>query len=162
MRRQTPRPVAGALALAAALLLVLPAAEAQRPGMRVHDTSHGYQALVERLTQAVKDHDMFLVNRASASGGAANRGIEIPGNMVVGVFRNDFALRMLEASVAAGYEAPIRFYVTESADGTATLRYQEPSAAFAPYDDGGAQLDALAAELDRIFASIAAQAVGAE
>ena len=34
------------------------------------------------------------------------------------VFRNDYAVRMLQASVPAGIEAPLRLYVTENADGT--------------------------------------------
>jgi uncharacterized protein (DUF302 family) len=105
---------------------------------------------------------MFVVTRASASKGAASRGLTIPGNMVLGVYRNDFAVRMLEASIPAGIEAPIRFYVTENADGLASLSYRVPSAVFAPYEDGGAVLAALAGELDRIFAAIAAQASGTE
>ncbi len=147
------------LALAALLTalasLALPASAQDPSEMKVIRTPHGFSELVERLNQAVKDEGMYLVTRASASYGARNRGIDIPGNMVVGVFRNDFAIRMLEASVAAGIEAPIRFYITQNADGTATLRYYAPSTVFAPYDDGGEELDALAAELDAIFARIA-------
>ena len=82
--------------------------------------------------------------------------------MVLGVYRNDFAVRMLEASIPAGIEAPIRFYVTENADGTASLTYRTPSALFAPYQDGGEALAALAGELDGIFAAIAGQASGTE
>ncbi len=82
----------------------------------------------------------------------------IPGNMVIGVYRPDFAVRMLAASIPAGIEAPIRFYITENADGTATLSYKKPSAVFAPYTDGGAALTELAAELDRLFAKIANEA----
>jgi uncharacterized protein (DUF302 family) len=67
---------------------------------------------------------------------------------------------MLEASVPAGIEAPIRFYVTENADGTADLSYKAPSFVFAHYEDGGQALKDLAAELDVIFAKIAADAVG--
>jgi len=77
---------------------------------------------------------------------------------VVGVYRPDFAVRMLAASVPAGIEAPIRFYITENPDGTATLSYKKPSAAFAPYSDGGAALRELAAELDALFAKIAKEA----
>jgi uncharacterized protein (DUF302 family) len=69
---------------------------------------------------------------------------------------------MLEASVAAGIEAPIRFYVTENEDGTARLTYRRPSAVFAPYADGGAALVALAGELDAIFAAIAEAASGTQ
>ena len=102
---------------------------------------------------------MGLVTRASATLGAKKMLKKtIPGNMVVGVYRPDFAVRMLEASVPAGIEAPIRLYITENDDGTATLSYKMPSAVFAPYEDGGAKLRELAAELDAIFDKIARQA----
>ena len=56
----------------------------------------------------------------------------------------------------AGIEAPIRYYLTENPDGTTTLTYRRPTAVFAPYDGEG--LDAMAEELDGIFAAIAEQA----
>ncbi len=64
----------------------------------------------------------------------------------------------LAASIAAGIEAPIRFYVTENADRTATLSYKTPTAVFAPYSDGGEKLTEMARELDAIFAKIAKEA----
>lgn len=131
----------------------------QRPGWVVLSTPHSYAALVERVNQAVKDNKMGLVTRASATLGAKKMlDKTIPGNMVIGVYRPDFAVRMLEASVPAGIEAPIRLYVTENSDGTATLSYKTPSEVFAPYKDGGEALVQLASELDEIFAAIAAQA----
>lgn len=145
--------------LAAVVLLGTGPLKAEPPGTHVIPTGYGFQELVERLDQAIEDNGMFAVTRASASAGAESRGLDIPGNMVVGVYRNDFAVRMLEASVPAGIEAPIRFYVTEESDATAALRYREPSAVFAPYD-GGEALTALAKELDAIFADIANQATG--
>lgn len=58
-------------------------------------------------------------------------------------------------------EAPIRFYVTEDEDGTATLSYKKPSPVFAPYiAEAGEELEAVAAELDEIFAGIAQRAIG--
>jgi uncharacterized protein (DUF302 family) len=125
-------------------------------GWVVIDTRYPFSALVERLETAVKDQHMGLVNSASASEGAKASGILIPGNKVVGVFRNDFARRMLDASVSAGIEAPIRFYVTENPDGTATLSYKKPTTVFALYgEEGKDALKGLAAELDEIFAKIA-------
>ncbi|MEK7246189.1 MAG: DUF302 domain-containing protein [Pseudomonadota bacterium] len=121
-------------------------------------TAHSNKNLIERLDVAVKANKMGLVTRASATAGAASLGKTIPGNMVVGVYRPDFAIRMLEASVPAGIEAPIRFYITENADGTATLGYKKPSAVFAPYAGGGGKLKEMAAELDNIFAKIASEA----
>ncbi|MEO1456354.1 MAG: DUF302 domain-containing protein [Pseudomonadota bacterium] len=86
----------------------------------------------------------------------------MPGNRVLGVFRNDFAVRILRVSTPAMIEAPIRFYVTEAPDGRGWLSYRTPSAVFAPYaEDGGAALAEASAELDTIFAAIAARALGA-
>ncbi len=152
-------------ALLVAMFLLLPGAPAQTaewaapPGWSVIDTGHGYKALIARLDAAVKANKMGLVGRASATLGAkAMLKQTIPGNMVVGVYRPDFAVRMLAASLPAGIEAPIRFYITENADGTARLSYKKPSAVFAPYTDGGAALRELAAELDTLFAKIAREA----
>lgn len=143
------------------LVLIVTAVTAQasdltvREGWRVTSTSHSFPELWERLKVAVKANKMGLVTTASASGGAAGQGITIPGNRVAGVYRNDFARRMLDASIAAGIEAPIRFYLTENADGTASLSYKTPSSVFAPYmQQGGPDLKALAEELDVIFATI--------
>jgi uncharacterized protein (DUF302 family) len=130
------------------------------PGWQSFDTKKGFAALSEALDAAIKDNKMGLVTQASASAGAKAAGFTIPGNRVVGVYRNDFARRMLAASVTAGIEAPIRFYVTENPDGSATLSYKTPSAVFAPYfGEGGDKLKEIAAELDPIFAKIAADAV---
>jgi uncharacterized protein (DUF302 family) len=151
--------------LAAFVFLVLPAkAEiAPRPGWVVIATGHGFAKLVERVKQAVAEEQMGLVTQASASDGAAMQGIAIPGNRVLGVYRNDYARRMLAASLAAGIEAPIRFYVTEDSDGSATLSWKTPGHVFAPYmDEGGAALKELAGELDAVFARIGERAARAD
>jgi len=133
---------------------------APRQGWAVHDTAQGYRELLDSLKAAIKAEGMFIVTQAGPTGAAKNRGITIPGNRVVGVYRNDYAVRALATSTAAMIEAPIRFYVTENEDATATLSYRTPSAVFAPYlDEGGEELSAIAAELDAIFAAIAARAV---
>ncbi|MFQ5954690.1 MAG: DUF302 domain-containing protein [Kiloniellales bacterium] len=128
------------------------------PGTKTFVTRYGFNDLWSRLERAVAKQEMGIVARASASKGAAARGLEIPGNVVIMVYRNDFAVRMLKASGAAGIEAPLRFYVTENADGTASLTYRLPSAVFAPY--GSDELDRMAKELDLIFARIAEDAIG--
>ena len=149
---------------AIALVLAMTAAShagtvTPRTGWVVIDTPHSFAVLSERLDAAVKDEKMGLVTTASASAGAKAAGFTIPGNKIVGVFRNDFARRMLAASVAAGIEAPIRFYLTENPDGTATLSYKTPSHAFAPYfAESKDDLKSVATELDRIFARIADRA----
>src|SRR5258708_2942472 len=125
-------------------------------GTVVLTTKLSFDRLLERTQQAIEASGMLLVCKASASQGAAARGLKIPGNAVLMVFRNDYAVRMLEASVAAGIEAPIRLYVTESGDGSATLTYRKPSAVFRPH--GSAALDTMAAELHAVFDTIASAA----
>ena len=146
---------AGALALIASL-----GAAADNPtpfpGTHVIKTGHSYAAMVEKLPQAVAKNKMGVVAKASATLGAKSIGVTIPGNMVVMVFHPKYAIRMLEASVPAGIEAPLRFYITENEDGTTTLTYRDPSTVFAPYEN--AKLDEMAKELDGIFARIAADA----
>ncbi len=152
--------LAGALAGVALLCVAAPGwadNPAPYPGTVTVKSPYGFDALVARLEKAIADHGMGLVAQASASRGAAARGVKIPGNAVLMVFRNDYAVRMLEASVPAGIEAPLRLYVTENADGSASITYRRPSAVFGPY--GNAKLDALAKELDPVFEKIVTDAV---
>lgn len=144
----------------AALLITLSQAAAgpikPEDGWIVIDTDQSFPTLVTRLEAAVKAEKMGVVTSASASDGAKAAGITIRGNRIVGVFRNDFARRMLSASISAGIEAPIRFYVVENSDGKSTLSYKKPTFIFAPYlKQGGNALETLARELDDIFAKIA-------
>ncbi len=113
-----------------------------------------FAKVADPLKAAVAANGMGLVCHANAQAGAASRGVRIKGNQVLMVFRPDFAIRMLAASTEAGFEAPIRLYLTENEDGTATLRYMKPSVIFRPYQQP--ELDRLAAELDAIFEKIIA------
>lgn len=133
-----------------------------RDGWAVFPTNYSYGQLVKRMRSAISKAPIGIVTQASATVGAKSQGIKIPGNIVIGVYRNDYARRMLAASVAAGIEAPIRLYVTENVDKTATLSYKKPSTVFAPYmNEGGKELDDLAKELDGILMKIAEKAAGA-
>lgn len=151
------------ITLVAALLVAgqtLAGSIAPRDGWRVHDTSYAHAVLVKRLGKAIKANGMIAVTQAGPTKAAARRGITIPGNLVIGVYNNDFAVRALGFSTAAMIEAPIRFYVTENEDGGATLSYKTPTTVFSAYfDEGGDGLRALAAELDKKFASIANAAI---
>ncbi|RVU37908.1 DUF302 domain-containing protein [Hwanghaeella grinnelliae] len=128
-------------------------------GLQVLTSPYGFKELEERLGKAITDHGMLRVFKASASAAANRRGVDLPGDSVFGIYRNDFAVRMIEASQLAGTEAPILIHVMEQPDGTAALAYKTPSSVFAPYADGGTALTALARELDTIFYAIARQAV---
>ena len=131
---------------------------APSPGTRTSVSPYAFDALAARLEKAIEANKMGLVAQASASRGAAARGVKIPGNLVLMVFRNDYAVRMLAASVPAGVEAPLRLYVTEDANGKASVTWRTPSAVFAPY--GSAELNAMARELDPVFEKIVREATG--
>ncbi|WP_170347208.1 DUF302 domain-containing protein [Ruegeria atlantica] len=129
-------------------------------GWAVYPTQKPYAELVDATKAAIKENGLIVVTQAGPTKAAAARGISIPGNRVIGAFNNDYAVRVLETSVHAMIEAPIRFYVTENQDGTATLSYKTPSFVFAPYaPEGGQDLLNIAAELDIKFQSIAERAV---
>lgn len=144
------------------LALTSPAAIAQSapalPGTHTVASRHGFDALAARLEKSIEANTMGLVAQASASRGAAGRGVKIRGNLVLMVFRNDYAVRMLAASVPAGIEAPLRIYVTEDPDGKASATWRAPSAVFAPY--GSPELNAIARELDPVFEKIVRDATG--
>ncbi len=130
---------------------------AARPGWSVTPTAKTYDDLVQATGDAVTAGGLAVVTQAGPTQAAARRGIEIPGNRVIGAFNNDYAVRILRLSTPAMIEAPIRFYVTEDSDGTATLSYKLPSTVLAPYvDEAGPELADIAAELDAAFAEIAA------
>jgi uncharacterized protein (DUF302 family) len=125
---------------------------------RLAFTTHAtFTTFAEALKQAITDHHMGLICHANAQAGAASLGKRMPGNQLLMVLRPDFAVRMLEADVKAGFEAPIRLYIYENADGTATLSYVRPSAVFQAY--GNEALERLAAELDGILEAIVQQAM---
>ena len=152
------------LLLFIAFLIAAPAWAAEeipnRAGWAIHKTDLTYQDLLARMKPAIKAHKMGLVTQAGPTEVAKRRGITIPGSRVFGVFNNKFAVRTIRTSVSAMIEAPVRIYVTSNPDGTATLSYKTPSLVFAPYfDEGGDELKAIAAELDQIFAAIAADAI---
>lgn len=132
---------------------------APRDGWKVIETELTHAELLERLVAAVPEEGMGVVTQAGPTEAARARGVEIPENRVVGVFNNDFAVRILGLSAAAMIEAPVRFYVTEDEGGTATLSWKDPSHVFAPYvDEGGEALVGIADELDQRFAAIAERA----
>jgi len=142
----------------AALVPVGASAQVAGAGTRTVKVSQPFDAVVSRLEKSIEANKMGLVSQASASRGAAGRGIKIRGNVVLMVFRNDYAVRMLAASVPSGFEAPLRIYVTEGADGATSVSWRTPSAVFGPY--GSTELDAMARELDPIFEKIVRDAAG--
>lgn len=131
----------------------------ERDGWRVVSTTKSYDVLLADLKAAVGAEGFGVVTEAGPTEVAAGRGETIPGNRVVGVFRNDLAVTIIRAAPAAMIEAPLRFMVMEEPDGHASLSHRTPSSIFAPYArEGGEALAGAVATLDAAFAAIAAKA----
>ncbi len=141
------------------VMMALPVhAEVKAPysGTITIETKQPFDAYIKNLTKAIKANKMGIVAQACATCGAKAIGVTIPGNRVIMIFNPHFAVRMLEASTAAGVEAPLRLYVTENPDGTARLSYRLPTHVFAPYDVPA--LNDMARELDALIEKIVAAA----
>ncbi len=133
------------------------AADSSYPkGVQVVHTGQPFIAYIEKIKKAITANKMGIVGIACATCGAKAIGETIAGNRVIMIFNPHYAVRMLNASIPAGVEAPLRLYVVEDAQGAAVLSYKKPSQIFAPY--GNADLDAMASELDQIVKKIIADA----
>ncbi|MBS1269355.1 MAG: hypothetical protein MAG794_00305 [Gammaproteobacteria bacterium] len=153
--------IAYAITGVAALFVLSLSVRAENPtpyaGMRIIDTDTPIAEYQEKLLGAIQANKMGIVARACADCGAkAVLDKEIPKNRVIMIFHPRFAVRMLEASVAAGIEAPLRLYLTEQDDGTAKLTYRLPSHIFGAYEVDA--LDKLGEDLDGVVARIVAEA----
>lgn len=133
---------------------------APRDGWAVHESDKPYAEMVEAVKAAAQNNKMGVVTEAGPTEAAKKRGVDIPGNRVIGLFNNVYAVRILALSTPAMIEAPIRMYVTETSGGGSQLSYKLPSFVFAPYTDAAdPDLAAAAAELDGIFDKIAHDAL---
>jgi uncharacterized protein (DUF302 family) len=112
---------------------------------------------VATLKRTIAEANLTLVCHADAQRGAAARGVSIKGNQVLMIFRNDLAVRLLKADPAAGFEAPLRIYLYENPDGTATITYRAPTVVFASYPHP--EVAAVARELDPIVRAIVDRAL---
>lgn len=158
------RPYRLILATTCLMLALAGPARADMPdtldGWWINATEYGYAELIKRVEDAVEDAPMGIVFRASPNEAARRMlDVELPGNTVIGVFAPNFAARLIETYLPAQIEAPLRLYITENSDGTATLSYRFPSTIFAAYPEGGPELEAIAVELDQLLSEIATATV---
>ncbi len=104
-----------------------------------------------RLIEAVQAVPMGLVAHINGQANAAKRGLTVPADQILEVFRPDFAIRVWKADKTAGIDIPLRIHLYE-ADGRTVVAFRTAREAFTPY--ANLTLDAIAAELDPIFTGI--------
>jgi uncharacterized protein (DUF302 family) len=148
--------------IAVGLTLGLPGSvRAENPtpysGTVTTETGKPFPAFAAALEASVKANGFNLIAIACADCGIkAALGETVPGNRVFLFFKPAYAKRVLTALPAAGIEAPIRVYVTEASDGTASVTYRLPSHVFGAYEVPA--LSDLGRELDEQVSKILADA----
>jgi uncharacterized protein (DUF302 family) len=102
----------------------------------------------DKLIAAIAAYPMGLVAHANGQANCAKKGIEVPADQVLEVFRPDFAVKVWQAEKAAGIDIPLRIHLYE-ADARTWVAYRPAVEVFKPY--ANPQLDVLGGELDHIF-----------
>ena len=102
----------------------------------------------EKLIAAIAAYPMGLVAHANGQANCAKKGISVPADQVLEVFRPDYAVKVWAAEKTAGIDIPLRIHLYE-AGGRTWVAHRTASEVFQPY--ANAQLDALGGELDTVF-----------
>jgi uncharacterized protein (DUF302 family) len=105
----------------------------------------------EKLIAAIAAYPMGLVAHANGQANCAKKGIRVPADQVLEVFRPDYAVKVWAADKAAGIDIPLRIHLYE-ADGVTWVAHRPASETFGPY--ANAPLDAIAVELDLVFTQL--------
>lgn len=108
-------------------------------------------AAAAKLSEAVQAVPMGLVAHINGQANAAKRGLTVPADQILEVFRPDFAIRVWQADKTAGIDIPLRIHLYQ-ADGKTVVAFRTAQEVFAPY--ANPTLDAIAAEVDPIFQGI--------
>jgi len=101
-----------------------------------------------KLIAAIAAYPMGLVAHANGQANCAKKGITVPADQVLEVFRPDYAVKVWAADKTAGIDIPLRIHLYE-ADGRTWIAYRPATQIFRSYVNP--QLDALGDELDVIF-----------
>lgn len=125
--------------------------------MKSFKTGLSADAAISALTGGIEAENMRIVAHINGQANAAKMGKVVPADQILEVFRPDYAIRVWAACKPAGLDIPLRIHVYEDG-GDVVVACRMPSEVFAPY--GTSELDAIGAELDRVFGNILAAAQG--
>ena len=105
----------------------------------------------DRLIAAALAYPMGLVAHINGQANCAKKGIEVPADQILEVFRPDFAVKLWAADKTAGIDVPLRIHLYEQG-GRTWIAHRTASEVFQPY--ANPRLDALGSELDAVFKQI--------
>lgn len=103
---------------------------------------------VDKLVAAIAAYPMGLVAHINGQVNCAKKGIAVPSDQILEVFRPDYAVKVWAAEKAAGIDIPLRIHLYESG-GRTWVAHHPASEVFQAYVNP--QLDVLGGELDAIF-----------
>lgn len=110
--------------------------------------SLGLEEAAEKLTAAIAAYPMGLVAHINGQANCARKGITVPADQILEVFRPDYAVKVWAVEKAAGFDIPLRIHLYE-ANGRTWVAYRPAIEIFQAYLNP--QLDVLGSELDAIF-----------
>lgn len=106
-----------------------------------------------KLTEAAQAVPMGVLAHLNGQANCAKKGIEVPADQVLEIFRPDFAIRVWKAHKPAGIDIPLRIHLY-AAEGKTVVSYRTAEEIFAPY--AVPELTAIATDIDRVFSGILA------
>lgn len=106
---------------------------------------------VRRLMEGIAAAPLALVSHINGQANAAKRGLCVPADQILEVFRPDFAVRVWAADKRAGIDIPLRIHVYD-AGGTTVVAHRPPSEIFRVYSNPA--LDQVAADLAPLLARV--------
>ncbi len=106
-----------------------------------------------KLTEAAQAVPMGVLAHLNGQANCAKKGITVPADQVLEIFRPDFAIRVWQAHKPAGIDIPLRIHLYD-AGGKTVVAYRTAAEVFAPY--ASPALDTIAGDIDPIFARILA------
>ncbi len=115
--------------------------------------SLGADEAAQKLAAAIAAYPMGLTAHINGQANCASKGMDVPADQILEVFRPDYAVKVWAADKAAGIDIPLRIHLYEQ-DGRTWVAHRTASETFRPY--ANARLDALGSELDAIFREILA------
>jgi len=102
----------------------------------------------EKLSATIAAYPMGLVAHINGQANCAKKGVTVPADQILEVFRPDYAVKVWAAEKSAGFDIPLRIHLYE-ANGRTWVAHRPASTVFQPYANPA--LDALGGELDAIF-----------
>ncbi len=120
--------------------------------MKTFSVKLDVEKTVSRLSEAVAAFPMGLVAHINGQANCAKRGVQVPADQILEIFRPDFAVRVWKAEKAAGIDIPLRIHCYDAGGGHTVVAFRTAQEVFAPY--ANPELDKIGQELDVIFTEL--------